>query len=273
MKPTFVAPLVAVVLIGAGAVAYFAVAGAGSGEEAPPAQLTATPMPSPTEQTSATPTAEPTPTPAPAETPTATPTPAPAARGQLWRWVNVTVVIPEDSDVFVFSSGLPPDGAGYGVEIRRVRYVYQPETLTEAELVSSVLIDAETGAIVREEVLPEDRAVIDEVLRTLKVGPLHRATAPWPYSAELPGDLPRETTPNGISFITPSSETGLQVYGAINDPGGYGVGITNGRSTVTISLDSTGGLNVDSAHVVAEDREVLERWASQVKLCGVDLEC
>ena len=72
MKPIIAAPLVAVVLAGAGVGAYYAVAGAGSREEAPPAQATATPTPSPAEQASATP------TPAATKTPTATPTP-PAA--------------------------------------------------------------------------------------------------------------------------------------------------------------------------------------------------
>jgi len=280
MKPTFIAPLLAIVLAGAGAGVYFAVAGAGSGEEAPPAQLTSTPTPTeqtsgtltptPTEQMSGTltptPSPEPTPTPAPAET--ATPTPAPAAKGQLWRWVNVTVVKPERPDIFVFRSVLP-DGTRWGVEIMRVR---EPKTVTEAELVSSVLIDAETGAIVREEVLPEDRAAIDEVLRTLKVGPLDRATAPWPYSAELPADLPRETA-GGMSFLRPDPASGIHLTGGLADPGGEFIGITNGRSTVVIGLDSTGSLDVDSAHVVPEDREVLERWASQVKLCGVEVEC
>jgi hypothetical protein len=55
MKLIFVAPLVAIVLAGAGVGAYFAVAGAGSGEEA--ASVEATPTP------------QPTPTPAPTETP------------------------------------------------------------------------------------------------------------------------------------------------------------------------------------------------------------
>ncbi len=71
MKPILVAPLIAVVLAGAGAGAYFAVAGAGSGDEAPATQPTSTP----TEQPSATPTpaAEPTPTPAPTAVPATSP--------------------------------------------------------------------------------------------------------------------------------------------------------------------------------------------------------
>lgn len=60
MKPTLVASLLAIVLIGAGVGTYFAVAGAGSGEEAPAAQ--ATPTPTPAEQTSATPALPPRPT-------------------------------------------------------------------------------------------------------------------------------------------------------------------------------------------------------------------
>ena len=77
MKPIIAAPLVAVVLVGAGVGAYYAVAGAGSGEEAPAAQPTSTPTP--TQQTAATPTPEPTPAPDPDPTPT--PTPAPSTEG------------------------------------------------------------------------------------------------------------------------------------------------------------------------------------------------
>ena len=77
MKPILLAPLVAIVLTGAGVGAYFAVAGAGSGEEAVVAK--ATPTPSPTEPTptaTPAPTPEPTPTPAPTQTPAPAPTPA-----------------------------------------------------------------------------------------------------------------------------------------------------------------------------------------------------
>lgn len=70
MKPILIAPLVAVVLAGAGVGAYYAVAGAGSGEEAPPAQPTATP----------------TPTSAPTKTPAATAEPTPAQDD----WVTYT---------------------------------------------------------------------------------------------------------------------------------------------------------------------------------------
>jgi hypothetical protein len=71
MRRLIVAPVVAIVLAGAGFGVYFAVAGAGSGEEAALVEAVPTPTPTPT------PTPEPTPAPAPAETPTASPAPVP----------------------------------------------------------------------------------------------------------------------------------------------------------------------------------------------------
>ncbi len=221
----------------------------------------------------------PPPTGDPQALPTVPPTAPPATppAGQLWRWVNVTVVIPEGSDVFVSEEGVPPSikppNGGTALRIMRVRYVYQPETLTEAELVSSVLIDAENGAILREEVLAEDRPAIDQVLQTLTVGPLNPATAPWPYNGEPPSDLARESFGN-ISFIRPSPDSGLYVYTAIGDPGGgAGIGAKNGRSVALAYVDSAGRLVTDTTHVLPEDVAVFDGWLTTVKLCGSEVQC
>lgn len=191
---------------------------------------------------------------------------SPSAQGQLWRWGNVAIVIPPDPHLFVFTSGLPPDGAGLGLEILR-------DTEPGDNVKSSVLVDADTGAIVRDEVLPEDQAVMDAVLQSITVGSLDRRIAPWPYENALPADAVRETAAD-VSFIRPVPASGIHVYGGLGDPGGYFVGITNGRSTLVIDAELNGGVfSADFTHVLPEDREAFERWVSQIKVCAVDVKC
>ena len=205
-------------------------------------------------------------------TPTATPTTQPEqppVKGQLWRWVNVTVVIPEGSDVYANEEHVPtdikpPDG-GSGLRIIR-------DTNPSDNSSSSVLIDAETGAILQRDVQPADRAAIDEVLASLNVAPLDRATAAWPYNGDAPLDLPREQFAN-FSFIRLPHDTGLDVYSAINDPGGAGIGIKNGRSVATVYLDDAGKLATDTSAVLPQDMAVFQRWLATVKLCGAEVRC
>ena len=206
-------------------------------------------------------------------TPTATPTTQPdeaPVKGQLWRWMNVTVVIPEGSDVYVTEESVPPDimppDGGSGLRLNR-------DTNPNDTTWSAVLIDAATGTMLREEVLPEDRAAIDQVLGTLKVVPLDRATAPWPYNGDPPRALSRETA-GDMSFIRPTPDTGLRVYGGIEDPGGGEfIGITNGRSAATVTIDATAKLVASTTSVLQEDEIVFERWLAAVKLCGRGVEC
>jgi hypothetical protein len=96
MKPIIAAPLVAIMLAGAGVGAYYATAGAGSGEEAPVAQATSTPTPTPAEQPTATAASTIAPTPTP------TPTPEPTATAQSTDWLTYS-----DPD-FGFSIDYPP---------------------------------------------------------------------------------------------------------------------------------------------------------------------
>ncbi len=204
----------------------------------------------------------------------ATPTPAaeqPPAKGQLWRWVNVTVAVPQGSDVYVVQTSYPPEvnppDGGPVLTLAR-------DTNPSDEFSSSLLIDAEDGTILRDNVLKEDRAAIDEVLGTLMVAPLDRATAAWPYKDEAPPDLPRERVGN-ISYIRPAPESGILVYGTLNDPGGTcGVSVTNGRSGVGVYVDeATRTLVTHTERLLPEDKPVFERYLATVKLSTSEAAC
>jgi hypothetical protein len=208
--------------------------------------------------------------PAAQATATASPLVTPDVKGQLWRWVNVTVVIPEGSDVYALLKhyGMdvnPPDG-GPVLEIVR-------DANPSDEYASSLLIDADTGGILRDNVRDEDRQAIDQVFQTLAVSPLDLAAAPWPYKNEVPPDIRRDSA-GGLSFVRPGPDTGLDVYIALSDPGGVEVvGLRNGRSVATAFLDSGGNLVKDLSHVVPADLPPFERWLAALRLCGQEVEC
>jgi hypothetical protein len=225
-----------------------------------------------------------TPTP-PAETPMATrvaeepsatprvpptPVPTPAGEGQVWRWVNVTVFIPEGSDVGVGQASVGPDlkppNGGWALEIWRVDE-------EDEDVFSNVFIDADNGAILSENIRDEDRSIMEAVLKTITVAPLDRATAPWPYGGELSAGSPREQT-GAFTFIRPDPATGLYVFGGIGDPGGKFVGLRNGRSVAFITLDpETKALKTDTSGVMPEDLAAFERWLGEFKPCDAVSEC
>ena len=202
--------------------------------------------------------------------PLSTPVPTIPAGATLWRWVNVTVVVPDNSELSVTQDSDPP-----GTIPPHVGPVLKLSTHdSESGSSSSVVIDAETGAILRQDVRPEHRSEIDAVLNTLTVSPLDISTAKWPYSGELSADYPRETF-GGMSFVRPAPDTGLVVGGAISDPGGPGLRITNGRSSgVGVYVDdATGKLAVNTEYLLPEYEAVFMRWVDTVKLCGVEVSC
>jgi hypothetical protein len=202
---------------------------------------------------------------------TAIPAITPGPGVTLWRWVNVTVVIPDSSDVhlkrtYYASDVNRPDG---GPVLQFAR-----EVSGDPDGASWLLIDGESGRVIRDDVRDEHRAEYDAILRTLTVGQLDRAIAPWPYNKGPPAELTREKA-GDISFLRPSPETGLDVYTSVGFPGGsVAVGIANGRSTLGLYVDSeTGALSQNHEQLLAADRDVFERWAATVKLCGGDLPC
>jgi hypothetical protein len=196
----------------------------------------------------------------------------PAASGAtLWRWVNVTLVVPDngrfeverDSDP---PEARPPDGGP-------VLKLYKTSGDGPSAIPTSwILLDARTGAVIRQNVGEADRAEIDAVLGTLSVAPLDVSTARWPYSTELPTNVTRETFGGGMSFIRPAPDTGMLVGGSIGDPGGPGLSISNGISGLGVGIDpATGTLILDTQFLQPEHAPVFMRWADSVKLCGSEI--
>jgi hypothetical protein len=239
MKPIILAPLVAIVLAGGGVGAYLAVAGAGSGEEATAAQPAATPTPA-------------------AETPT--PTPTAEADVQVIRWVNVTVAVPEDS-------GFAVGQTFHGLESQRPALLIIPLDRPN----TSVVIDAETAAILKDTVGREDRALVGEILKTVTLSPLDREAAHWPYSGEPP-DVPRQREGN-ITYIPPDPAAGIRITVQIGDGGGAertsnaSIHVTNGRSALGINT-ATGDVYWETAVLAPEDKEVFDRFLSTVQYVG-----
>ena len=255
MKPVIIAPLVALALAAGGAGAYFWLTSGGSTEEV-------VRQPTPTPEASASATVE----------PAGTATPSPAPEGQLWRWVNVTVVVPKGSPVSVGRGMIPSyirpeDGPGMDLTIDHGN-----------GSVSYVGIDAVTGEVVIDEVAEEDRPTIDQVLRTLAVSPFDTAANVWPYSDQLPSDSPRDSW-GGLSYVLPDPASGTAITVGISDSfGGANDGpfieVTNGRSTMQVSLDSqTGALSQQVVVLDTKDSIPFDRYVSTIEICGRDVEC
>src|SRR6266542_3112244 len=159
----------------------------------------------------ATPDSAPSPTSAITPSPTASaPTPGPS--GTLWRWGKVTVRIPAASDVRVSHESVladlkPPNG-GLAISLTRDVPLGGPS--------SSLLIDADTGAVLVYQVRDEDRAAIDEVFKTLAVSPLDVAIAPWPYNGDPPPELEKRRE-GKIGYLVPAPQTGIFVAPGISD--------------------------------------------------------
>lgn len=205
---------------------------------------------------------------------TASPTtdvePAPRTPGlseTLWRWGNVTLLTTPDSGVLPVPTHLgpnemPPDGGPAFELIRRI----------DGENTSNAFVDAETGAMVAENVRPEDRVAMDSVLRTLTVGSLDRESAPWPFNGEPGQNLPREQ--GRISYLHPLPAAGLYAYTGLADPGGAFVSLRNERSTAFVRIDATTGtVTIDTSAVKQEDILVFDRWLATVRRCASDEEC
>jgi len=178
------------------------------------------------------------------------------AEAQQVRWGNVTVTIPSDSD------------------IQRVRVRSDPQAAVEGimgpvlKLITSghqsvVIIDAETGRVIRDDVLASERAAFDAVLATLKVGQPETtsgAGAPWPYATALPS-TPRRV-PGPISYLEPDPASGIAIdyvhYDAFR-PGRSGSLIVfyNTRSELVVDAE-TGELLGDNA-IHPDDREAFDR--------------
>ena len=224
----------------------------------------------------------------PIGTPIATVAPIPTvpAGATLWRWVNVTIVIPEGSQIVLdrtFAAEANPPHGGPVLKLFK----------SNPGMNSGAMIDAESGEILGDDILPEDQAAFQLILESIVVSPLQPKDAPWPYDGELPSEsLPICEIGNvavkaticraryqgrngGFSLIVPDPAAGISVYSGIGDPGGDSfVGIQNGRSTAFIELDeATGKSATDVSLVLAEDQEIFSRLLSTLDTCEGAAEC
>jgi hypothetical protein len=185
------------------------------------------------------------------------------AQTQLIRWVNVTVEVPENSGVWVTRDF-------WGIESTTPAMIISP--FVRGEIEPGAVVSAETGAVLEDRVQPKHRAAIDEVLKTIKVSPLDRSAAPWPYSGQQP-NVPREEA-GKISYITPDPAAGITVTFQIGDgvadgedtrPGSnVSIHVTNGRSWFGINA-ATGEVYQETAHILPEDKEAFDRFLSAVR--------
>ncbi len=186
-------------------------------------------------------------------TPTDSAAATPRAEGRVVRWVNVTVTIPEGSSVIAIQ-GFP----GFGVQA--IELDPGPFTIT------GVAINAETGAILEDNVRPEDRAAMDAVLATLTVSPFDPATLPWPYNGEPPA-VPRVTR-GRISYIPPDASSGIRIEPEIALSTGEpysGIDVSNGRSIIKVNV-RTGAVAILLMH--PDDEEAFNRFIGAVQPAG-----
>jgi hypothetical protein len=181
---------------------------------------------------------------------------------QVIRWFNVSVAIPEGSGLSHLQI--------YGQNDRPVLRI-----VSSHDTALGITIDAETGVILRDTIMAEDRAAVDGLLKTLTVSPLDLDTAPWPYNGEPPA--PREPWVDivggswgWVTYTPPDPASGITVrfqQGGGPDGPGLALGFTNGRSTLSIDAD-TGTVLAETTKIAPEDAEAFDRLLSTVEYVG-----
>jgi hypothetical protein len=176
---------------------------------------------------------------------------------EVIRWVNVTVSLPEDSGLSVVQTFWGPRTHPPVILIRSQD---RPESV--------LVIHAETGTVVKDSIMPEDRTAADELLKTVTMSPLDPSTAPWPYSGEPPG-VRRETRGN-ITYIRPDPASGIRVVPELGigvDGPSSTLNVHNGRSAFWIDV-MTGKATYELATLNAADKEIFDRFLSAVEYVG-----
>jgi len=182
------------------------------------------------------------------------------AEAQEVRWVNVTVSISTDSDIHYARMSSAPQAVARGI-------IAPMLLLTTGK--SDVVIHAETGEVIHDNVLAAERAAFDAVLATLEVGEAEVAAgagAPWPYSSTLPSTPRQQGT---ISYIPPEPGAGISVQPMHADfigPGppwnGPYIKVFNSRSEMFVSwygeVSLIGGDRFSLAEFVEAEPSLLE---------------
>ena len=190
-------------------------------------------------------------------------TPTALVEGQLWRWLNVTVFVPEGSKVVVVRGTIPPQMRGAGGPGLELIVNHDDGS------VSNMGIDATTGETVFDTVAAEDRAVIDEVLKTLAVTPFDEAAKGWPYQ-----EVPAPDVEQHGWYVIPDPASGVQISSGRGDPGGPFIDVSNGRSTIQITYDAqAGAVSRQSGSVSPLDEAAFDRYFSSIQSCAKDARC
>jgi len=189
--------------------------------------------------------------------------------------VNVAVLIPQGSKIEPSPQDAPaevkPPSGGPAVQL------LLDENPSGSSL-SALLIDAETGAVLRDEVRPEDREAFQQVLQTLVVAAIDPATAPWPYNGDPPAAALERL--GSIAFIRPVPASGIQGYYGVSDSfdssttGGSQeyLRITNGRSTAIVKL-TTAERATANEKISQGDALAFVRYIASIRVCGRDITC
>jgi len=150
------------------------------------------------------------------------------AETQRVRWGSVSIELPVPSSVDdlravqewyspgMYSPDFSPDASTPSVPALRL-------SKGQGSDASWVVIDANTGEILYEQVRPEDRAAFDAALDTMQVpktGVPAEAGAPWPYGTVLPA-TPRQSWGN-MTYVEPDPTSGIVVRHGLGDSGPRG---------------------------------------------------
>ena len=190
---------------------------------------------------------------------------------QLWRWMDLTVLLPKEG-FRAYPSFIPPElkppNGGPALDT----YKFDPADPSNPNVGASVLIDAETGAVVHTG-SPEHGKVL-----AIAKCPFDPATAPWPYN----GGPPPESTTEAPT-IRPDPASGMYVNFTTVGDGGYSgepptpadcdrvgeaIAVHNWRSSAFIGRDAnTGHVCKDIRIVQPDDLVAFQRFLDRVELC------
>jgi hypothetical protein len=195
---------------------------------------------------------------------------------QLWRWMDLAVLLPKEGfgahPDYIAPEPQRPNG-GQGLRT----YKFDPSDPSNPNVGASVLIDAETGAIVHTGG-PEHGKIIG-----IALCPLDPATSPWPYN----GDPPHDWKVAGVEltgkwpYTPPDPGSGMYAdfvsatFGCSGDCPWVecallfeSIGVRNGRSQAFIGMDSvSGAVCKQLTNVHPDDLAAFERFLDRAEQC------
>ena len=193
---------------------------------------------------------------------------------QLWRWMDLVVLLPKQGfdahPEFIPPELKPPNG---GPGLMTGKY-----PTGEGRVGASLLIDAETGAIVYTGGGPEHGKATG-----IAICPFDPTAAPWPYNGDPPV-VPRDPTQALVSkwaYTPPDPGSGMYAEYSIGAAGCSAacpwvecqllfesVSVRNGRSQAFIGMDSvSGAVCKDLSNVDPDDLAAFQRFLDRTGQC------